>query len=385
MRLSKRAAAAGESETLRLFAEMAALRRGGADIISLLEGEPDAPAPESVQRATINALSAGDTRYSNSNGLPELRKLIAQKLSKENGVPAAEDGVLVTNGAKQAVYLALQTLCGPGDEVVIPRPYWVTFPEAAKLAGAKPVFAATRGHQLDVDAIAAAVTRRTRAVVINTPNNPTGAVYPADALKALARLAAKKDFHIVSDEAYEHLVYDDCRHVSPASLGAPAATRTITIQTFSKSYSMTGFRVGYLAGDPALIRAAARLHGHMTGNVCTFAQRGAISALLLPPEHHARLRAAYQKRRDIAYASATRLFDCVKPRGGLFVFADARKHLGKRFKTSGALAAHLLKEGRVAAVPGSACGMDGWLRLSFSGSEKDILKGFARIEDALCR
>ncbi|MDP3543788.1 MAG: pyridoxal phosphate-dependent aminotransferase [Elusimicrobiota bacterium] len=381
MRLSSRAEAASESATLRLSAVAARLRAGGREVLSLLEGEPDLPAPSKVLEATRRALSRGLTRYSDAAGLPELRALISRKLATRNGIAAAPEDILVTNGAKQALYDALQTICGPGDEVLIPSPYWVSFPESVRLAGAKPVFVATRAHQLDVDAVARAVTPRTRAIIINSPNNPTGAVYPAAALRALARLAARRDLLIVSDEAYEDFAYDGAAHLSVAALGA--ARRTITIQTFSKSYSMTGFRVGFLAAPPEIARAARRLHGHITGNVCTFAQHGAIAALGLGRGELERRRAVYQKRRDLAYALASRGFDCVKPRGGLFVFADARRHLGGHIKDAEGLAEHLLHKAGVSVVPGSACGMEGFLRFSFTSPEPVLREAFARIEAAL--
>lgn len=383
MELSARAASIRESETLRIAARTAELRAAGVDVVSLLEGESDRPAPAPVCDATIQALLAGQTRYSNAGGLPKLKALIARKLRERNGVPASEDCVVVTNGAKQALYDALQVLCGPGDEVIIPRPYWVTFPESARLAGAKPVFADTRAHQLDVDLIAKAAGPRTKAVIVNSPNNPTGAVYSAAAFRELARLAKRRGFYIVSDEAYEDAVYDGLRHVSPASLGRDAAERTVTIQTFSKSWSMTGFRVGYLAAHPEIARAAARLHGHITGNVCTFAQHGAIAALGLPRKELEERRRELQAKRDLAYSLASRLFDCRKPRGAFFVFADARRHLGGRFKDSSTLASRLLEEARVAVVPGSACGLEGFLRLSFTAPVASLRSGFARLEEAL--
>lgn len=383
MRPSRRAKTIAESETLRLFTEMARLRRRGREIVSLLEGEADLPAPKEVEAATIRALRAGQTRYSGSSGLPELRAAIARKLKRENGVSCAPENILIANGAKQALYETLQALCDPGDEVVIPSPYWVTFPEAARLAGAKPVLVETVGQHLDVDALGRAITRRTRAIILNTPNNPTGAVYAAPELREMAKLARRRNLFMIADEAYERFVYDGRAHVSAASLSRDAARRTVTIQTFSKSCSMTGFRVGYLAADAAIARAIARLHGHMTGNVCTFAQHGALAALKLPARFHEKQRLVFQGKRDLAFASATRLFDCLKPRGGFFVWADARRHLGRRFKTTVALAQHLLRSG-VAVVPGSSCGREGWLRLSFSGSEENIRMGFALIEKALC-
>ncbi len=380
MRLSKRAGAVAESATLRLSVAAARLRSEGREVLSLLEGEPDLPVPPAVREATRRALARGETRYSDASGLPELRELIARKLRAVNGISVAPEDVVVTNGAKQAVYEALQAVCGPGDEVLIPSPYWVTFPEAARLAGARPVFVPTRAHQLDVVAVARAVTPRTRAIIINSPNNPTGAVYPPAALRALARLAAKRDFLIVSDEAYESFVYDGAPY---ASVAAFAPKRTITVQTFSKTFSMTGFRVGCLAAPPEIAQAVRRIHGHVTGNVCTFAQRGAIAAMGLGRGVLDRRRAVFQKRRDLAYALASRRFDCVKPRGGLFVFADARRLLGKRFKDSAALAEHLLETAGVSVVPGSACGMEGFLRFSFTSPEPVLREAFSRIEAAL--
>ncbi|MBI3289420.1 MAG: pyridoxal phosphate-dependent aminotransferase [Elusimicrobia bacterium] len=385
MRLSKRALAAAESETLRIFTEVARLRRAGADVVGLLEGESDLPAPPSITAAVSRALRSGQTRYSSSSGLPELKNLIARKLRAHNGFGVHEAGILVTNGAKQALYEVLQSVCNPGDEVVIAAPYWVTFPETARLAGAIPVFADCLGATLDVDAIGRAITRKTKAIILNTPNNPTGSVYTRAELMALAALARRRDLILIADEAYERLVYDGREHLSIAALSRDAAARTVTIQTFSKTYSMTGFRVGYLAADPPIVRAISRLHGHMTGNVCTFAQHGAIAALKLGAGYYNSLRATFQRRRDLAFSLAAPLFPCAKPQGGYFLFVDARARLGRRFPTSSALAAHLLEKFRVAVVPGSACGAEGWLRLSFSGSEPNIRRGLARVEEALCR
>ncbi len=382
MRVSSRSRAVAESRTLRLSTEARRLRAEGVDVISLLEGEPDLPVPEAVLRATQDALKAGRTRYSASGGLPELRAALALKLKDVNGVTAAPENILVTNGAKQAVYEVLQALCEPGDEVLIPAPCWVTFPEAVKLAGAVPVLVPTgENHQLDLDALERAVTPKTRAIILNSPNNPTGAVYPEAALRAVVALADKRDLAIIADEAYEALVYDGSRHVSVASLGA--AARTVTIQTFSKSFAMTGFRVGYLAGPAELVEAVGRIHGHVTGNACTFVQYGALAALGLGDAHRTPWRDAHQKRRDVAFELGGKLFGCTKPQGGLFLFADARRHLGGRFADSEALAAHFLKAAKVAVMPGSAFGREGFLRLSFSAPEATLREAFARLEGAL--
>lgn len=383
MRLSSRAAGLAESQTLRLSAEVARLRGAGENVVSLLEGEPDLPVAEPVLAAVEGALRGGRTRYSQAAGLPELKAAIADKLSQENGVPTLPEDVLVTNGAKQALYTALQALVGPGDEVLVPGPCWVTFPEAVKLAGAEPVLVPTKRGRPDPEAFSRMVNARTKAILLNTPNNPTGAVYTREELAAVAELAGRRGLWVVSDEAYERLVYDGRPHVSFAALGPKAAERTVTVQTFSKSFSMTGFRVGYLAGPRAVVEAAARIHGHVTGNVCTFAQHGGLAALALPPEDAAARRAAHEKRRDLAYGLGAALFDCLEPQGGLFLWADARRHLKGDVHDTNALAKRFLERGKVAVLPGSACGAEGFVRVSFSASEADIREGFARMERAL--
>ena len=384
MKFSSRALGACESETLRLSQQATQLRAQGRDIIRLMEGEPDLPVPEPVIKATQEALRAGRTRYSSSTGLPELKESLARKLLRDNNIPASPDDILVANGAKQIIYEVLQALCEPGDEVLIPAPYWVTFPEAVRLAGARPILVPTTdSHQLDLDALSRAVTAATRVIIINSPNNPTGAVYDEPTLRALVTFAAKHDLTILSDEAYESLAYDGKRHISVASLGDEAMARTVTVQTFSKAFGMTGFRVGYLAAPSELVGAVARMHSHITGNACTFAQHGAIAALALGEEHRRRWRTEHQLRRDVAFTLGSKLFDCKKPEGGLFLFADVRRHLGKTFATSSQLADHILKTVGVGVVPGSAFGREGFLRLSFSSPELLLRSAFARLEKAL--
>jgi aspartate aminotransferase len=386
MRLSSRALAAVESETLRLSNEAARLRSAGREILSLLEGEPDLPVPEPIVHATTRALESGQTRYSSSTGLSGLKMALFGKLSDVNAIVTLPENILITNGAKQAIYEVLQALCGPGDEVVIPAPCWVTFPESVKLSGAKPVLVDTGAdHQLDLPALRRAITAKTKALILNTPNNPTGAVYREKDLHSVVELANEHDLIIIADEAYEALVYEGARHVSVAALGKDAAARTVTVQTFSKSFGMTGYRVGYACGPAELMQAVGRIHGHVTGNVCTFAQLGALHAVVMAfqTEHRETWRAEHQKRRDAAFELGARLFDCVKPQGGLFLFADARRHLGKRFKTSAALAEHFLRDAGVAVVPGSAFGREGFLRLSFSAPVPVLREGFARLEKAL--
>ena len=384
MKFSSRVEAVSESATLVLSAEAARLRAEGVDIVGLLEGEPDLAVPEPILLATAEALAQGHTRYSAASGLAELKAAIARKLEEENGLNVTPENILVCNGAKQALYQTMQAMLDPGDEVLIPSPCWVTFPEAVKLAGGTPVLVETdETHQLDLTALEAAVTPNTKAIILNTPNNPTGAVYSEATLRGVLALAGRHSLAIISDEAYESLVYDDRSHCTIARLSAAAAVRTVTLQTFSKSFAMTGYRVGYMVGPSDFVKAASRIQSHLTGNVCTFAQYGALAALGLGEAHRAAWRATHQQRRDLAFNYASRLFPCVKPQGGLFLFVDARRYLRPDRPDSVSLTLQLLEKGGVAVVPGLAFGREGFLRISFSASENAIREGFTRLQRAL--
>jgi aspartate aminotransferase len=383
MRIAERALALSPSATLTLAVELKRRQRLGQDVVNFLEGEPGLPVPQRVLAATAAALRQGRTRYSESSGLPELRAAIARRL-RRSGVAAGPENVVVGNGAKQMIYETLQALCGPGDEVLIPSPYWVTLPEAARLAGATPVFVKTRpDHQLDLEALSRAVTRKTRAIILNSPNNPTGAVYGKADLRRVGELAVRKGLWIVSDEAYGSFVYDGARHVSMASLSPAIAARTVTAQTFSKTYSMTGFRIGYVAAPKPVAAAIAGIHGHVTGNACTFAQVGALAALETTDAELEKRRAVFERRRDLACALAMPLLDFVEPRGAFYLFCDARKLLSRKVPDSAALARRLLERARVAVVPGSAFGAEGYIRLCFAGPEAETREGFGRLAAAI--
>jgi len=291
--------------------------------------------------------------------------------------------VLVANGSKQILYLLFQALCDPGDEVIVLKPYWVTFPEGIKLAGGVPVFVDTKDHQPDLEAIRAAITPRTKAILVNSPNNPTGAVYSKADLTAIGQLAVEHQIYVISDEAYEGLVYDQAKHISMASLDPAFEPWVLTSQTFSKSYCMTGFRVGYLVAPVEMIKVINRMHSHLTGNVCTFAQYGAVAALQMDSAIMREMQHTFQKRFELAYPLCTEIFDCIKPEGAFYLFADASRYIGERFADDDALAEYLLEVAQVAVVPGSAFGAPGHLRISFSTSEQAIEEGFARIKKAL--
>lgn len=381
--LSDRITAIAESSTTQLMGLVQQLKAEGKRIISFNAGEPDFNSPEPILQATMQALQQGHTKYGAVPGEPFLRKAIAKKVQEENGIAAEAGNILIANGSKQILYMIFQALCNPGDEVIVLKPYWVTFPEGIKLAGGVPVYVDTLNHQPDLAALAAAITPRTKAILINTPNNPTGAVYHREALLAIGKLAVEREIYVIADEAYEGLVYDGSQHISIASLDPSFADWVITTQTFSKSYCMTGFRMGYLVAAAPLVKAINNMHSHLTGNVCTFAQYGALAALEMDPAIMQSMQQTFQRRLDLAYPLCNALFDCVRPQGAFYLFPNVSHWIGERFADDDALAAYLLQEAHVAVVPGSAFGAPNHLRLSFSTDETSIEKGFAQINQAL--
>lgn len=383
MKLSQRVLNIEESKTTGLMDLVQRMQAAGIEVIPFHAGEPDFASPEPIVQATIAALQRGKTKYSAVPGLPDLRKAIAQKLQRDHGIHAEVGNILVTNGSKQALYNVFQAICNPGDEVIIPSPYWVTFPEIVKLAGGIPVFVETQNHQLDLEKIEAAITPRTCAILVNSPNNPTGAVFSETSLRAVGALALKYQIYVVSDEAYAGLTYDGAQHVSLAALDPAFAPWVITTQSFSKDYCMTGFRIGFVVADKPLIQAINNLHSHLTGNVCTFAQYGALAALDMDPAIMQQIQKIFQHRLEVAWPLCTDLFPCIKPQGAFYLFPKVEKYLGERFADDNALAEYLLKQAHVAVVPGSSFGAPGHLRLSFSTSEEKIRTGFARIKAAL--
>ncbi len=383
MPLSQRILQISESSTTKLMGQVQKLKAAGSPIISFNAGEPDFNSPEPILKATIEALQTGKTKYGGVAGEPALRAAIAKKVMTENGIAAQAENVLVANGSKQILYLLFQAICDPGDEVIVLKPYWVTFPEGIKLAGGVPVFVDTQDHQPDLDAIRAAITPKTKAILINSPNNPTGAVYSEADLRAIGNLALEHQVYVISDEAYEGLVYDQAKHISIAALDPAFEPWVLTSQTFSKSYCMTGFRVGYLVAPVEMIKVINQMNSHLTGNVCTFAQYGAVEALQMDTSIMADMQQTFQKRFELAYPLCTEIFDCVKPEGAFYLFPDASRYLGERFADDNALAEFLLEVAQVAVVPGSAFGAPGHLRISFSTSEQQITEGFARIKQAL--
>jgi aspartate aminotransferase len=372
MELSTRIGTIEPSRTAHFAELVKKMRAAGERVISLAIGEPHDPVAAAITSATATALAAGHTRYSAIPGLDALRAAIAAPRPHHQA-----ENVVVTNGSKQALFSIFQVICNPGDEVLIPLPCWVSFPEQVKLAGGIPVTVPTRQHQLDLAALKRALGPRTRALLINSPNNPTGAVYPARDLEKVAALALEHNLYLVSDEAYADFVYDNRRFYSLDRL-TDLTDRLIVTGSFSKSYNMTGFRVGYAIGPEAVIQAMTALQSHLAGNVCTFAQHGALAALQSRRKTEPQTLSLFQNKRDTAYRLARDLYDCIKPAGAFYVFPDISRHL-KNGQSAMDYATRLLTEANVAVMPGEAFGVENHLRIAFAVSDEDLQEGFERI------
>lgn len=372
MRLSQRILRAEVSRTTRFTPLIQRLRQEGRDIVSLAVGELDRAPDPTVTAAIHRSLDQGETRYAAVPGLIELREALAARFE---GLTSRN--ILITNGAKQGLYNLFQVLCDPGDEVIIPTPCWVSFPEQVKLAGGKPVRVPLPGPSPDPERLAAAVTGRTRAILVNSPNNPTGAVYSREFLRAVADLALRHDLWIVSDEAYDALVYDGHAHVGCHDM-ADIRSRLAVVKSFSKTCCMTGLRVGYVAGPDPLMDAMSRLQSHLTGNVCPLVQRGALAALPVLDAMAASLRAEMQRLRDIAHAAVSQWAPCEKPAGAFYLFPDVT-HLLEPGETSEDFAARVLEHAGVAVVPGEAFFGPGRIRISYALEEASLRKALDRL------
>jgi aspartate aminotransferase len=376
MKLSGKIQAIAGSKTVAFTTLIQQLRQEGRAIIDLAVGEPQFDTPAAVIAATKKALDAQKTRYGPVNGIPELRTLVAAQFSGYKS-----DNILITNGSKQALFMIFQVICDPADEVIVPAPYWVSFIEQIKLAGGRPVPVATKDHRLDSGAIERAVTPRTKAILINSPNNPSGAVYPPADLQEIARLAADHDLFVIADEAYRAFVYDGDVPESIFDI-EPVRRRVIVTRSFSKSYSMTGFRIGYIAAPEKVIAALSKIQSHLSGNVCTFAQYGALAALSLDNDLFSARQTELRQKRDTAFKTVSRLFDCIKPQGAFYLFPDVSKAL-KNDETSEELARRILKQAGVAVVAGEAFGLAKHLRISYAVSEENLKNGLERIAEVL--
>ena len=385
MEISARAAQLSPSLTLSIDSKAKAMKAEGIDVCGFGAGEPDFDTPDHIKAAAIAALESGFTKYTPSAGLPELRQAIAEKLEADNQITYRPSQIVVSSGAKHSCYNAILATCQAGDEVLIPSPYWVSYPDMVRLAGAEPVIVQTterNGWKMRASDFENAMTPRTKMLILNSPGNPTGSVYTREELEAIVEVAAEEDIYILSDEIYEKLVYDDVKHVSIASLSPEAYDLTITVNGFSKAYAMTGWRLGYLAAPEAVAKAVDNIQSHSTSHPCSFAQKGAVAALKGDQQPLADMRDEFSMRRNYMFDRITKIpnITAVKPEGAFYILVNISQ-LGL---SSQNFADRLLSKANVAVIPGAAFGDDRTVRLSYATSIDIIKKGLDRFQD-FCR
>ncbi len=380
-KISQAAASLSPSLTLAIDAAAKKMKAEGQDVVGFGAGEPDFDTPDHIKMAAIKALAEGFTKYTPSSGIPELRQAIVDKFKRENGLTYKPSQTIVSCGGKHSCYNAIMATCQPGDEVIIPAPYWLSYPEMVKMAGATPVILQTSDateFKVTAAQLRAAITPNTRLFVLNSPSNPTGSVYTPDEVKALGDVCIEKGVLIMSDEIYEHLLYDGAKVRSVATFSQAHFDHTIIVHGFAKAWSMTGWRLGFLAAPEPIAKAIDAVQSHSTSNPTSFAQRGAVAALNGPQEHLARWLAEFDKRRRYAHQKLNSIpgISCVNAKGAFYLFPN----ISKTGLKSRDFCARLLEAEKVAAVPGIAFGADDYIRLSYATSMANIEKGLDRID-----
>lgn len=393
--ISRRAGNVSPSPTLAITAKAKAMQAEGIDVVNFGAGEPDFDTPQFVKDAAVKSLQAGFTKYTPTSGTPDLKKAICEKLARENGLEYKPGEVIVSLGAKHSIFNAVLATVDPGDEVIIPAPYWVSYPEIVGMAEAKCVYIETdesTGFTVPIEKLRAAVTPKTKMLILNSPSNPTGGVYDQEQIQQIADLAVEKGFYVLSDEIYEKIIYDGREHVSIGSLGADIKKLTITINGFSKAFSMTGWRLGYAAADKEIVDAMEAIQSHSASNLVSFTQPAAVAALNGPPEVVEAMVVEFDERRKYIVDRLNGIpgVSCTMPGGAFYVFPNVSKLFGKSFKgkkitTSDQFADFLLAEAKVAAVAGSGFGADNYIRLSYATSMANIKKGLDRVAEAVAK
>ncbi len=381
------------SPTLKIMAKAKAMKVEGIDVVDLSVGEPDFPSPQNVKDAGKRAIDENFTKYTSADGIPELKKAIIKRLKEDHGLEYEPSEIIVCNGAKGAIYHLILALINEGDEVIIPSPYWVTYPEIVKLAKGKPVFIEAKEENeflITPEQLKKAITPRTKAIILNNPCNPTGAAYSKADLENIADIILEEDIYVISDEIYEKLVYEDFKFCSFASLGEEVKRKTILINGVSKAYSMTGWRIGYAAGPAEIIEGMSRIQSHSSSNPSSISQKASLEALTGPQHEVSRMVAEFQRRRNYLLARLQTVpgISCVKPKGAFYVFPNVsfyydKEHNGMRIRNSFGLAYYLLKYANVAIVPGGSFGADDYIRISYATSMENLEKGIDRIINAL--
>jgi len=380
-KISERAASLSPSLTLAIDAKAKAMKAAGEDVVGFGAGEPDFDTPQHIKDACAQALAAGFTKYTPASGIPELRAAIADKFKRENGLDYKPSQVIVSCGGKHSCYNVIMATCEPGDEVIIPAPYWLSYPEMVKLAGARPVILTTTDateFKVTPAQLRAAITPHTRLFILNSPSNPTGSVYTPEEVRALGDVCVEKNVLIMSDEIYEHLVYDGAVVRSVAGFSPAHFEHTIIVHGFAKAWSMTGWRLGFLAAPEPIAKAIDAVQSHSTSNPTSFAQKGGVVALTGPQDHLPKWLAEFAKRRSYAWQKLNSIpgISCVNAKGAFYLFPN----ISKTGLKSGDFCARLLEQQKVAAVPGIAFGADDYLRISYATSLANIEKGLDRLD-----
>ncbi len=391
--IAKRVENIASSKTMVISAKAVDLIAKGENVINLSVGEPDFPTPERIKNAAIDAINNNHTKYTVNNGLLELRKAIADRIYADYGVSYSTDEIIVSNGAKQALFSAILALLEEGDEAIVPAPYYVTYPEAIKFAGAKPVFVETKeeeGFKLTPEALMDAITEDTKVLVLCSPCNPTGATYKKEELEALAIIAQRKGLFIITDEIYDKLLYDNFDYTSLPSLAETIKYRTVLINGVSKSYAMTGWRIGYACANREIIAAMSKIQSHNTSGACSVSQYASIEALSGPQDDVEEMRKEFEKRRNYFADALNNIkgISATRPEGAFYIFANVKETFGKKIggkkiTNSHDFAMALIDEAKVVGVPGSAFGMEGYIRFSFSSSLETLKEAVKRISELL--
>ena len=391
MELSKKAQRIQASVTLAITAKAKEMKENGIDVISFGAGEPDFNTPQNIINAAIKAMEEGNTKYTNVNGILPLREAICKKFNEDNGLIYKPSQIVVSTGAKQSLANAFLAILNPGDEVIVPNPYWVSYPELIKLADGKPVFVEsneTSSYKFTKENLEKVVTEKTKAIILNTPNNPTGTIYNKEELIEIAEFAKKYDLIIISDEMYEKLIYDGEKHISIASISDDAYERTIVINGLSKSYAMTGWRLGYCGATEKISRLMTNIQSHMTSNVCSITQYAAIEALNGPQDKVKEMIVEFERRRNYMSKTLEEMnnLSIIKPQGAFYITINIDKCLGKeingeKINDSMDFSAKLLEHAKVAVIPGKAFGLDNYVRVSYATSMELIEKGLKRISE----
>lgn len=388
-RLAQRATSINEAVTLAIAAEAKRMQAAGIPVISLSTGEPDFPTPQIIKEAAFDAINSNFTKYTQAEGIPELRKAVAEKFTAENGIPTEAQQVLISCGGKHCLFNALAAIVNQGDEVVIPSPYWTSYPEMVKLVGGTPVLVEAgyeSGYRMTPDQLRQAITPRTRAMIINSPTNPTGVVYSRQEMEAFAEVIAKAGIYVLSDELYEKITYDGNQHVSIGSF-PQLRNLALTINGVSKAFSMTGWRIGYMCGPSDVIAAAGKIQGQSASNPVSVSQKAALAALTIPEvaDDVKKMGEAFLRRRDLI-VELLQAIPGVRfhiPGGAFYIFLNVAQFYNEQIPDSAALAGYLLREHLVATVPGSGFGDDHAIRLSYACAEADIREAVKRIGEGL--